>query len=270
MLRLLACGGAAAGALSAASCVSAPPETVSAQGCTPARQIYQPGVGGRPGSIINLPGNCPSPAQMRRAEAAAAAAAAVFGPEPGPPGPPDTRPVPPPLPSADVAIVNGVEKLCGWLYSGADYSLPAIQQTAFTAGYRRGSSANIVPLPEMRAQPSYSALGFTAVVADAPPEGHGVVAFASFHDPVCQVQVYGYPAEGERALQRLRSAGWTAVGGPTTPQANVQAQRYFGGPAGRRMTLVVNRWVGPTAAPSGLGLILNIVPGENRVRGEAG
>ena len=221
MLRRFGAIGLAAASLSIAACTTAPAGGLTADGCTPSRSIYQPGVGGGPGTILNLPGNCPRSAPTVLATAQSASPVAPTEP----PGPVPPRPEPVALPSAQAAIRNGVERLCAWLYSGADYSLPSLQQTALEAGFRRGSSVNIVPLPEMLQQPSFSALGFQAKIENAPPEGSGVAAFASFHDPVCQVQVYNYRQDGERFLAQLAAAGWTKVGGTTTPSTNVAADR---------------------------------------------
>ena len=179
---------------------------------------------------------------------------------------PEARPRPPALVDAHTAIEKGVTNLCGWALAGEGYSLPAMQQTAFDAGYRRGASVSIVPLPEMRSQPSFSSLNFTAEIENAPAEGSGVVALVSFHNPVCQIQVYIYFDEAKAFVAGLPSSGWRLTA-PEASFGNVAAQRWFGNLNGKPVTLVINRWVGEQMAPGNLGFILNVVPGEDPERG---
>lgn len=178
----------------------------------------------------------------------------------------DVRPRPAPVADARVAIENGVEGLCGWFLAGEGYSLPAMQQTAFDAGYRRGASVQIIPLTDMRGQPSYSSMNFTAEVVDAPAEGSGVVAFVAFHNPVCQIQVYGYQDYARAFAAGLGEAGWRSAG-PEMRTQHVAAQRWYGRLNGKPVTLVVNRRAGEQSAPGGLDYILNVVAGENAERG---
>jgi hypothetical protein len=124
----------------------------------------------------------------------------------------------------------------------------------------------MIPLPEMRERGSYSTIAFQARIADAPASGSGVAAFFSFHTPVCQLQVYGYRDDANRYIARLKDGGWTLVGEQRSE--NVLSERWLRSSGAQVMTLVVNRWVGAQATPGDLGFILNVLPGEDRERGD--
>lgn len=173
---------------------------------------------------------------------------------------------PMPLPTAELAVANGVEKLCAWFVRGEGYSLPAAFQTAMEAGFKRGVSVQMVPLPEMREAGSYSTIGFQASIANAPPEGSGVAAFFTYHTPVCQIQVYGYKEDATRYIAGLKDSAWTLV--DTQRSENVHSERWLTKTGTQSMTLVVNRWAGAQPAPGGLGFILNVLPGDDRKRGQ--
>lgn len=179
---------------------------------------------------------------------------------------PEARARPTPVADARAAIENGVNNLCGWYLASEGHSLPAMQQTAFNAGYRRGASVEMIPLADMRDQPSFSALNFTAVVVDAPAQGSGVVAFVTFHNPACQIQIFGYQDHARAFVAGLADAGWRAAGAETRSE-QVAAQRWYGSLNDKPVTLVVNRWAGEQPNPSGLDYILNVVAGENAERG---
>lgn len=251
----------ALGAFGSTGCTT--PVDGAASGCRPAMSIYQPGVNGAPGHLINLPGNCPSPAQLARA-------AALQPPAPAQPSaerPAAERPVPPDLPSARMAIANGVAQLCRAFLVDGDTTLVAMQGRAFAAGYARGSSVSAVPLTDMLSQSSFSMLGFQARIANAPAEGSGVAGFVgNYHNPVCQIQVYNYPGDAAAFVSTLAGDGWRAIGAESQG-GNVAVTRYYGRLGDEPVTLVVNRWAGKQAAPSGLGYIFNVVAGENPTRG---
>lgn len=235
--------------------------------------LYQPGVGpGGGGQVIHVPRSCPSGLETERMLALIAAERLAYGVDLPPPSapasapssasptqPPAERPIPAPV-SAEAAIRDGITELCAWFLGDAPYSLDGLRQAAFDAGYARGTSAQIIPLPEMLRQMSFSALGFTAVIADPPP-GNAVLAHVSFHDPVCQIQVYGHDAAAEAVLAGLEGAGWRRDGDAIrTSQLTIQRYRGAG------LTLVVNRPTEPVDGP-GLDLVLNIVGGEDNARG---
>lgn len=245
-------------------CAALVEPNLDANGCRPAMAIYQPPVRmGGAGQVINIPASCPSDsmlqARIARADAqivtaqtpvsapAAAAAAA--------------RPAPPPSVEPVAAILNGVDAFCGWFLGDKPYSLEGLRQAAFDAGYGRGAPVQMIPLPEMREALSYSTMGFTAVIANPPSDGHGMAAFVTFHDPACQVLVYGYAEAAQTALTRLENEGWRKDGGPIA-LPEMTAQRY----RGHGMTLTAHR---PSAPAEGarLELILNLTPGETSTRG---
>lgn len=252
-------------ALLAASggCASLGEPVLDADGCRPAMALYQPGVGpGRAGMVIHVPRSCPPPVAMSAETMAllasvGAAHAADQQAERGPP--------PPPV-SAPVAIRQGLEDFCGWFFGDQPYSLEGLRQAAFEAGYGRGAPVPFFPSPEMLREPSFSAVGFTAIVADPPGEGHGVAAFVSFHHPTCQLQIYGYGAEAEAAVGALEAGGWRSAGEATPSGAATSIQRYFGALNGRPMTMVVSR-ITPEGEGPGLEMVVNLVPGEDRERG---
>lgn len=249
-------------------CATLGEPVLDADGCRPAMAIYQPAVGpGGAGQVIHVPRSCPQ-ALIATPEmlAALAATGAEDGRRDAIQGTPRTeRPSPPPPVSALAAIRSGVEDFCGWFLGGQSYSLEGLGQAAFDAGYARGAGVQFFPLPEMLREPSFSALGFTAVIADRPSDGHGVAAFVSFHHPTCQIQVFGHGAEAETALTQLEAAGWRKVGGLVTGE-DWTAQRYYGGEAGRPLTMVVTHATRDGEGP-GLDMVINIVPGENPQRG---
>lgn len=257
-----------------AGCSSLRTPVLDADGCRPAMALYQPAVGpGGAGQVIHIPRSCPSriTSDMIATPHGAGLPADVardLGVRQSGPNPPPIPPAPsvPPEPvSADVAIRNGIEGLCGWFFGDQPYSLEGLRQAAFDAHYGRGAPVSIVPLPEMLREMSFSAVGFTAMIADAPSEAHGVAAFVSFHNPVCQIQVHGYEAEATTALAQLEADGWRKVG--TSVRNGVwEAQRYqTTEETGKRMTLVDNRVTDPTGTT--LRHVLNVVPGHDSERG---
>lgn len=251
---------AAVGGMSGCAALVEP--NLDANGCRPAMAIYQPPVRlGGAGQVIHIPASCPSRAMAEaQAQLVATQTAAVQSSD-GAPVQPPARPAPPPPVEPVAAILNGVDGFCGWFLGDKPYSLEGLRQAAFDAGYGRGAPVQMIPLPEMREAASYSTMGFTAVIADPPSDGHGMAAFVTFHDPACQVLVYGYADAAQTALERLESLGWRKDGGPITlPQ--MTAQRY----RGHGMTLTAHR---PSASAEGarLELILNLTPGEDSTRG---
>lgn len=245
-------------------CAALVEPNLDANGCRPAMAIYQPPVRlGGAGQVIHIPASCPSPARLEamvaRADAvvqAAAQNAAADAPVEAP-----ARPAPPAPVEPVTAILNGVDRFCGWFLSDKPYSLEGLRQAAFDAGYGRGAPVQMIPLPEMRDALSYSTMGFTAVIADPLTDGHGMAAFVTFHDPACQVLVYGYADAAQTALERLETQGWRKDGEPIT-LPHLTAQRY----RGHGMTLTAHR---PSEASEGarLELILNLTPGEDSTRG---
>lgn len=250
-------------------CAALVEPNLDANGCRPAMAIYQPPVRlGGAGQVIHIPASCPSNAASAAliaradAEAQVAAAQAIAAQTPGgAPVPAPARPAPPPPVEPVAAILNGVDAFCGWFLSDKPYSLEGLRQAAFDAGYARGAPVQMIPLPEMREALSYSTMGFTAVIADPPSDGHGMAAFVTFHDPACQVLVYGYAEAAQTALARLEREGWRKDGGPIA-LPEMTAQRY----RGHGMTLTAHR---PSAPAEGarLELILNLTPGETSTRG---
>ena len=251
-------------------CAAMVEPNLDANGCRPAMAIYQPPerLGGA-GQVIHIPTSCPSSAALEariaRANAQARAVAAQGITEQASTsaavGPAPTRPAPPPPVEPVIAILNGVDGFCGWFLGDKPYSLEGLRQAAFDAGYGRGAPVQMIPLPEMREAASYSTMGFTAMIADAPSDRHGMAAFVTFHDPACQVLVYGYADAAQMALERLESLGWRKDGGPIA-LPEMTAQRY----RGHGMTLTAHR---PSAPAEGarLELILNLTPGEASTRG---
>ncbi|GAW42025.1 hypothetical protein SH203_02438 [Brevundimonas sp. SH203] len=271
MKRILTLFAAAALVGGMSGCAALVEPNLDANGCRPAMAIYQPPVRlGGAGQVINIPASCPSSAASEariaraRAEAervvaqmtAAQASASAPAPTQAP-----SRPAPPAHVEPVAAILNGVDRFCGWFLGGQPYSLEGLRQAAFDAGYGRGAPVQMIPLKEMREAASYSTMGFTAVIADPPSNGHGMAAFVTFHDPACQVLVYGYADAAQTALARLESEGWRKDGGPIT-LPEMTAQRY----RGHGMTLTAHRPSGP-AEGARLELILNLTPGETSTRG---
>lgn len=253
-------------------CASLGEPVLDADGCRPAVTIYQPGVGpGGLGQVMTIPRSCPRAADLTpemRAALAAVAAADEGVREQAVGAPPAERPAPPPPVSARTAIRNGIEDFCGWFFSDQPYSLEGLRQAAFDAGYGRGAPVQFFPLPEMLREMSFSAVGFTAVMEDRPSEGHGVAAFVSFHHPTCQIQVFGYGAEGESVLTELEAAGWRKVGAPVRGE-DWTAQRYYGEGGGRPLTTVVTRAIREDEGDDApwLDMVINLVPGEDSERG---
>lgn len=244
-----------------AGCAALGEPARDADGCIPAMAIYQPPVrAGGAGHIIHIPRSCPPRPQVS-AEMMAALMVAAEADKP------DNRPAPAPV-SAGAAIRNGVEGFCGWFYGDEPYSLEGLRQAAFDAGYGRGVGVQFFPLPEMLREMSFSAMGFSAMIEDRPSDGHGVAAFVSFHHPTCQIQVYGHGAEGDAVLTELEAAGWRKVEAPLEGEAWT-AQRYYGGEAGRPLTMVVTRVMREDAANNApwLDMVINVVPGEDPRRG---
>jgi len=261
ILRAISIGLIGAGLVGLAACTTVASNPATVANCRPATQIYQPGVMGGAGSVINLPGNCPSPSQVARTDAATAATAATATARP------DTRPVPPPLPDARTAITKGVDELCAWFLRGEGYSLDALHQVAFSAGFRRGAQSDIIFSEGALDDGSASALSMQAVIAGA-PQGSIVPAFVTFDPPQCQLQVYGFHDEAERYFAGLPGRGWTRAGTPVQSSANVRTERWLGGPTNNRVTMFINRWSGENAAPDGLWQIINILGGEVQSGGE--
>lgn len=257
-----------------AGCAAMAEPNLDANGCRPAMAIYQPPMRlGGAGQVIHIPASCPSSAiseariARARAEAQVVAAQMIATQASGTaPTESPARPAPPAPVEPVAAILNGVDRFCGWFLGDQSYSLEGLRQAAFDAGYGRGAPVQMIPLPEMREAASYSTMGFTAVIVDPPSNGHGMAAFVTFHDPACQVQVYGYADAAQTALARLESQGWRKDGQPIT-LPEMTAQRY----RGHGMTLTAHR---PTATVEGapaegarLELILNLTPGETSTRG---
>ena len=250
-------------------CAALVEPNLDADGCRPAMAIYQPPVRlGGAGQVIHIPASCPSSAvleaRIARADAQAQVVAAQMSAAQASPGvsaEASAPPAPPPAVEPVQAILNGVDRFCGWFLGDKPYSLEGLRQAAFDAGYGRGAPVQMIPLPEMREALSYSTMGFTAVIADPPSDGHGMAAFVTFHDPACQVLVYGYAEAAQTALERLESQGWRKDGGPVT-LPHLTAQRY----RGHGMTLTAHQ---PSAPAEGarLELILNLTPGEDSTRG---
>lgn len=255
-------------ALLAASggCASLGEPVRDADGCIPAMALYQPGVGpGRAGMVIHVPRRCPPPVTMS-AETMAFVASLAEGHAAGQRA--ERGPPPPPV-SAPVAIRQGLEDFCGWFFGDQPYSLEGLRQAAFDAGYGRGAPVQFFPTPEMLREMSFSAVGFSAELEDRRSEGHGVVAFVSFHHPTCQIQVFGHGAEAETVLTDLEAAGWRRVEGLVRGE-DWTAQRYYGGAPGRPLTLVATRVVRPAEEEDGrpwLDMVINVVPGEDPRRG---
>lgn len=243
-------------------CAALVEPNLDANGCRPAMAIYQPPVRmGGAGQVINIPASCPA-GSMLQARITRADAQIVAAQTPGSaPAAAAARPAPPPPVEPVAAILNGVDAFCGWFLGDKPYSLEGLRQAAFDAGYGRGAPVQMIPLPEMRETLSYSTMGFTAVIANPPSNGHGMAAFVAFHDPACQVLVYGYAEAAQTALARLESEGWRKDGGPVM-LPEMTAQRY----RGHGMTLTAHR---PSAPAEGarLELILNLTPGETSTRG---
>jgi len=259
---------AAVGGMSGCAALVEP--TLDANGCRPAMAIYQPPVRlGGAGQVIHIPASCPSSAALEARIARADAQAKVVAAQAmtdqasngAPVGAVPARPAPPSPVEPVAAILNGVDGFCGWFLGDKPYSLEGLRQAAFDAGYGRGAPVQMIPLPEMREALSYSTMGFTAVIADPPSDGHGMAAFVTFHDPACQVLVYGYADAAQTALGRLESLGWRKDGGPIT-LPEMTAQRY----RGHGMTLTAHRPSAP-AESARLELILNLTPGEDSTRG---
>ncbi|WP_226636146.1 hypothetical protein [Brevundimonas poindexterae] len=254
-------------------CTAVGEPALDAQGCRPATTIYQPGVGpGGGGQVIHIPRSCPRAALVTPEEAVAAAV--IAGAEDAlrdrsqDARPPVERPDPPPPVSVEAAIRNGIEDFCGWFFSDAPYSMDGLRQAAFDAGYAPGSPAQFFPLPEMLRAPSFSSLGFTAIIADRLSDRHGVVAFVSFHHPTCQIQLYGHGPEGDAVIAQLEAEGWHKAGAPVEG-GGLSAQRYYGGDPDQRLTMVVSRVIGedPDRDGAWLDMIINVVPGEDPQRG---
>lgn len=251
-------------------CATLGEPVLDADGCRPAMTIYQPGVGpGRAGQVIHIPRSCPqnvvvTPEMLPALAVMAGAEDARREQAAG--GPPAEREAPPAPVSARVAIRQGVEDFCGWFYGDQPYSLDGLRQAAFDAGYGRGAPVPFFPSPEMLREPAFSALGFTAVAENPPSDGHGVAAFVSFHHPTCQLQIYGYGADGDAVIAELEARGWRRTGEPVRSGESSWAQRYYGGPASRPMTMVVTRVAREGDGP-GLDMVINVVPGEDPERG---
>lgn len=250
-------------------CAALVEPNLDANGCRPAMAIYQPPVRlGGAGQVIHIPASCPSSAMLEariaranaEAQVAAAQAIAAQASDAAPVDAP-ARPEPPAPVEPVAAILNGVDQFCGWFLGDKPYSLEGLRQAAFDAGYARGAPVQMIPLPEMREAASYSTMGFTAVIAEPPSDGHGMAAFVTFHDPACQVLVYGYADAAQTALARLETQGWRKDGEPVT-LPHLTAQRY----RGHGMTLTAHR---PSAPSEGarLELIMNLTPGEDLTRG---
>jgi hypothetical protein len=170
------------------------------------------------------------------------------------------------VPSATIALENGVTKLCAGFVMGSATTLVAVQQRAFEAGYARGASVEMIPLPDMQAQPAYTIFPFRSRIANAPPQGSGIALFVgNYHNAICQLQVYGYVEETAAYAASLSSAGWRQVGEETKTD-NVASSRFYGVLEGKPATMVVNRWIGPEA-PGRLGFVINMMAGENSSRG---
>ena len=252
-----------------AGCATLGEPVLDAEGCRPAMAIYQPAVGpGGAGQVINVPRSCPQALgvtpEMIAALARTAGEEGARGGATGFPAPAE-RPPPPPPARAETVIRNGIERFCGWFLGDQPYSLEGLRQAAFDAGYATGSGVQFFPLPEMLREPSFSAMGFTAMIADRPSDGHGVAAFVSFHHPTCQIQVFGHGADGEAVLAQLEAGDWRKADGLMRGE-DWTAQRYYGGAAGRPLTMVVTRAIREGDGP-GLDMVINLVPGEDPRRG---
>jgi len=271
MRRLLVGASAALGLAGVQACTTPVEEMASAGSCTPTRSIYQPGVNGRPGTLINLPGNCPSPAQVARAEAAAITAAsstaAVTSPALSTGLPlPRARPEPVPLASVTEALDKGVGVICPWFFSPAatgsdvDPFIARLQRHGAENGFHGGSSLHII-FPMDPGQVARSSLGLQSNI-QPPVEGSGVALFVQFHYPVCQLQVYGYAAESVAFVSGLEGRGWRVAAGPRR-KGNVEVRRFRNSDGA---TLVTNRWVG-SKAPD-MKLLINYFSGPESTRGE--
>jgi len=234
------------------------PAALDANGCRPAMAIYQPPVTrGGSGSIINIPAQCPpslvlaGPARSSPSSTAAQTSGTVV--------PPVSR-IPPPERAVGDLIHAGIVDFCGWFFGDTPYSLPGLQAAAFDAGYARGSGSAIVPLPEMLREMSFSSLGFEGVIADRASDGHGVSAHVTFHNPVCQIQSYGYGEDIDAVIIRLRAAGWRTVGEPTEREAD-RVERLYGTIGTRPVTLVVHRRLTTSEEPA-LDSVINVLPGH--------
>lgn len=173
---------------------------------------------------------------------------------------------PVPLADAAAALAAATDTVCPWFLSGENYSLDRARTLTAEEGFRRGASVAIVPLPEMAAQGAYGTLGYQAAIANAPAEGNGVALLASLHTPVCQVQLYGYRAEGDRFLTELTQRGWRPHGSRRTFD-RVTIDRWMRRIGSHDVTLVVSRWRSDDP-PNGLGMVVNLLPGIDTKRGE--
>lgn len=249
-------------------CASLAEPVLDADGCRPAMAIYQAAVGpGGAGQVIHIPRSCPAEVALTPATAESLMTGATAAVPRGQavqavPGPPREREAPPAPVDTMTAIRNGIEGFCGWFFGDQPYSLDGLRQAAFEAGYGRGAPVQIVPLPEMLREPAFSAVGFTAIAESRPSDDHGVAAFVSFHNPVCQIQVHGYDEEAPAVLAALEADGWRKVG-PLKRGALWEAQRYQNA-QGRPMTLVDNRLLDEAGS---LRRVLNVVPGHDPDRG---
>jgi hypothetical protein len=127
----------------------------------------------------------------------------------------------------------------------------------------------MIPLPFEPGQLATSSLSFQASIKDAPPRGSGVAAFMGFDPAACQLQVYGYREEADSYLAQLAANGWRVQGPRKGLSKTATAERFFKQTAAGPVTMVVNRWTGP-ALPNNLWIVLNLLPGEDRTRGELG
>ena len=83
---------------------------------------------------------------------------------------------------------------------------------------------------------------------------------------MCQLQIYGYGADGEVVIGALEADGWRSDGAPVASAASSTVQRWFGVLGDRPMTMVVTR-ITPEGEGPGLEMVVNLVPGEDRERG---